>query len=425
MSKSADTIAAKTMIDWLWRRPRTGRHRRRGAVRVIEPTFVATIAVLACLGVGELGVRVALHAPLLEWRDFRHDRAAATINEAVEYDNVLGWRLKPFLVGDGLNTLEYGIRSNGGPNRHVRPGGVLAIGSSFTVGSGVVDSETWPAQLAQLTGLNVNNAGQGGYQADQIILLGEQLLPLIRPRVLVVDLIPGTIIGTGYASSGWPKPYFTIEDGNLVAHNSPVPRSEAPRGSGLDVRRFFGHFAAVNSFMSAFFADFWFTSDGNSFVTVATDEIGVTCRLLDGLKQKADGVGVDLLLYLQYGALEIVAGTRMAKGGRFFEFQQRIKDKLKPLIMNTPPSAPSWYDASKGVRECARALGIATVDEFDTLRRAYETNADGLRTYYQTEPNGAMGHKSTFGNKEVARLVAAAMSELDLLPDQKSKQLAK
>ena len=51
----------------------------------------------------------------------------------------------------------------------------------------------------QLTGWNVNNAGQGGYQADQIILLGEQLLPLIRPQVLVVDLIPGTIIGTGYA----------------------------------------------------------------------------------------------------------------------------------------------------------------------------------------------------------------------------------
>jgi hypothetical protein len=67
---------------------------------------------------------------------------------------------------------------------------VLAVGSSLTVGSGVSAVEAWLAQLQQLTGPSVNNAGEGGYRADQIILLGEQLLPLFQPRVLVVDLIP-------------------------------------------------------------------------------------------------------------------------------------------------------------------------------------------------------------------------------------------
>ena len=71
----------------------------------------------------------------------------------------------------------------------------MAVGSSFTAGSEVVDDQSWPAQLKQVSGWNVNNGGQGGYQADQIVLLAEQLLPLIRPQVVVVDLIPGAIIG--------------------------------------------------------------------------------------------------------------------------------------------------------------------------------------------------------------------------------------
>ena len=55
--------------------------------------------------------------------------------------------------------------------------------------------------------------------------------------------------------------------------------------------------------MAAFFADFWFTSDGNNFVTVSTDEVGVTCRLLQRLKQKADAADGRLVFYLQYGGL--------------------------------------------------------------------------------------------------------------------------
>ena len=109
----------------------------------------------------------------------------------------------------------------------------------------------------QLTGWNVNNAGQGGYQADQIVLLAEQLLPLIRPQVIVVDLIPGTIIGTGYASSGWPKPYFTVENGELV---DPQFSCSAKRSGQLaivvGIKWYLGHFAVLDQFMATFFAEF-------------------------------------------------------------------------------------------------------------------------------------------------------------------------
>ena len=170
-TKSADIVQSGNSGSRLWRRPRTDRQRSGKGLRVIESVLLVAAATLILLAFGELGVRIAIHTPLFEWRDFRHGRATATINKAIQYDSLLGWRLRPFMVSDGFNTLDYGIRSNGGPDAKVEPGGVLAVGSSFTVGSGVRDVETWPAQLQQLTGWNVNNAGEGGYQADQIILL--------------------------------------------------------------------------------------------------------------------------------------------------------------------------------------------------------------------------------------------------------------
>src|SRR5262249_53261014 len=124
--------------------------------RVIVSACVLLIATLVYLLLGEMGIRIAIHAPLLEFRDFRHERGAKTVNRAVEYDSWLGWHLKPFLATQGFNTLEYGFRSNGGGHTEVLPGGVLAVGSSFTAGSGVNDDQTWPAHLQQITGWNVN-----------------------------------------------------------------------------------------------------------------------------------------------------------------------------------------------------------------------------------------------------------------------------
>jgi hypothetical protein len=400
-------------------------------VSVAQSVLILLLATFFYLLFGEIAVRIAIHTPLFEWRDFRHARAAATINQAVQYDSELGWRIKPFIRTPGFNTREHGFRSNGDANAAVETGGILAVGSSFTAGSEVTDSETWPAQLQRLLGVNVNNAGQGGHQADQIILLGEQLLPLIRPQVLIVDLIPGTIIGTGYASYGWPKPYFTVENGKLIAHNSPVPRSESRERHGFDIRLFLGHSAAIDQFMAALFADFWFTTDGNSFVTISTDEVEVTCRLLERLKMKTDRAGVRLLLYLQYGGPEVLDGARMtaenrtaahsAMGTKFYIFKRWVKDKLKPFLLNTPHGAPNWFEASSGVANCARGLNITTIDELSALLAAYETGPEALRKYYVTEASGTMGHKSAFGNAEVARAVAAAIANLGAASDQKSK----
>jgi hypothetical protein len=408
----------------VWRRAKVRKDSRPLAFRLIESVGIIFAATLAYLAIGELALRVAMRAPLMDWHDFRHERAAGTINKALEYDSLLGWRLKSHIKSPGFNTLDYGFRSNGDADAKIRTGGMLAVGSSFTAGSEVVDDQSWPAQLKQVSGWNVNNGGQGGYQADQIVLLAEQLLPLIRPQVVVVDLIPGAIIGTGYASSGWPKPYFTIENGDLVIHNSPVPQSEAASSDRRGIKWYLGHFAVLDQLMATLFANFWFTADGSSFVTVETDEVGVTCRLLARLKQKADAANVRLLVYLQYGGLEVVDSNRMAAAlgsGMYHRAMRWIKTKLSPLLLNTPPGAPNWYEAAQETGTCARGLGIKTADELPVLRAVYDRNPADLRKYYQIEPDGAMGHKSSFGNMEVAKLVAAAIGELQPPADQKSK----
>jgi hypothetical protein len=90
-------------------------------------------------------------------------------------------------------------------------------------------------------------------------------------------------------------------------------------------------------------------------------------------------------------------------------------------LLNTPPGAPDWYEAAQETGKCARGLGMKTVDELPMLRAVYDRNPDDLRKYYQIEPDGSMGHKSSFGNMEVAKLVAAAIGELQPPADQKSK----
>src|SRR5580704_4588733 len=120
------SFRSRRLRRWLWRRPRSDKPLRGNrATRALESVAIIVAATAIYLLVIELGVRLLIHAPLFETRDFRHERAARTINQAVQYDSVLGWRLKSGIKSQGFNTLQYGFRSNGGPDVEVRQGGVL------------------------------------------------------------------------------------------------------------------------------------------------------------------------------------------------------------------------------------------------------------------------------------------------------------
>jgi hypothetical protein len=342
---------------------------------------VATCATL--LAAGEILLRIAVHAPLtrlVDMRALRGQAASQNINMAVEYDPLLGWRHRPFVTGKAFNTIENGLRSNGAGVTVVRTGGILAVGSSFTAGSEVADRETWPAQLERLTGRIVQNAGQGGFSANQIILNAEKLMPILKPDTIAVDLLADNILGVAYSSYGWPKPYFTIEAGRLVAHNDPVPDVMTNAAEPSPIRDFLAKFAIVDRFMSTFFLDYWLSSSRSIFTKTNVDPVEVTCLLLQRLKAKTDAAGIRLLLYLQYAGLHVIGQSR-------------------------PPGHAAL------VRECAQSAGLQVVDEYEALRSAAASGIEHLRARYVIEPGGSTGHKSAAGNLEVAKLVEAALAE--------------
>ena len=61
----------------------------------------------------------------------------------------------------------------------------VCFGCSFTMGTGVHGKDTWPSQLASLTGLRVANLGHSGSSNDTVFRYAQHYLPLLRPRYAV------------------------------------------------------------------------------------------------------------------------------------------------------------------------------------------------------------------------------------------------
>ena len=95
-------------IGW-WRRCRDRTRRAHPVIGVPLSLGILLTAALVYLALVEIAARVALRVPIFAFRDFRHERAAGTINKAIDYDTVLGWRLKPHIKSKGFNTLDHGF----------------------------------------------------------------------------------------------------------------------------------------------------------------------------------------------------------------------------------------------------------------------------------------------------------------------------
>jgi hypothetical protein len=286
------------------------------------------------------------------------------------YDPHLGWGIASNISSDGFNTLDHGIRKNRKADDRIRTGGALAVGDSFTAGSEVRDEASWPAQLERLTGMPVINGGAGGYGTDQIIMRAEQLLPIVKPRVLVIGMLESDIERSGFSSQGASKPYYTIENDQLVLHNVPVPPTPP-------VKRNWLHALAPYSALAARLTRLIDTGEQN-YVRVKNDIVKVTCLLLQRVKRTADREGIRVLLAMQHGAYI-------------------LRDLDSPL------------DRAIQVETCATAMGIQVVDEFNSLKAILRADPSLLAAHY-VMTNGAPGHMSERGNAHMANLLAAALS---------------
>ena len=264
------------------------------------------------------------------------------------------------------------------PTRRPVTGGTLVVGGSFAAGSGVPDHETWPAFLERMIGEPVLNAAVGGYGMDQTVLRAEQLLPILRPKTLIVEAWDSPIQWTSYSRVTRPKPYFTVENGRLAHHHSPVPTFAPSKFETTRLKDLLGHSIVIDNMMAKLAPDAWYASGQNVTTRIQSDEVEVTCRLLARLKEAADRHEARVLLFAHVVAPEVIGH-------------------------DAPPSSVQL------VSECAEAARIQVAAAFPRFKALEQADPAGFRRYFLMQGD-AYGHNSAEGNLEIAKVLASALA---------------
>jgi hypothetical protein len=201
-------------------------HRRR--LPVWKKTVFAMAPLCVLLLVGELAARLSGRVPfhLGSFRVLRLDqvrRGYPTVR-----DPYLGYAPQPSYSSrenawGKLVTIDAdGLRVNG-PTAPPTGKPIVAVGDSFTFGDQVSDSETWPAYLEQELQRPVKNGGVFGYSLGQSVLRAQRILQQVPADWLIVSFIATDIDRCEYSKRYTIKPYFDVENGELVLRNVPVP----------------------------------------------------------------------------------------------------------------------------------------------------------------------------------------------------------
>ena len=345
------------------------------------------ISVLAPLLAVELGYRLVAGLPLLKLANWRTEHVVmVNLGELKAIpDPVLGWTNKSSSYNeDGYTTLEHGVRKNFDETT-IRTGGMLAAGDSFTEGWEVKDHESWPAVVEKLTSVPVINAGTGGYGADQTILRAEQMLPIVKPNILLIGFHEIAITRAGHTAFGAPKPYFTFDNGELRYHPAtfvqPREKNTIAWKTAYGIREALGYSAFADYLLSRINPNFWHGDpDRDLYQRSGADEVDVTCALLQRLKSRADQDSIHMILVLQYYATLILESDR-----------------------------PGPY--SQAVAACARDVGIRVVDQFAPLHAIVAVGGHAIIRDYYWLTDGVFGHMTAKGNEHVANLIHAALGD--------------
>lgn len=176
-----------------------------------------------------------LRHPSLDRRQsaLRVDAALQSPKAHFIHSNLLGHVPNPGFCGSGSGTSFHTIGADGlrysGESPESSDGSILTVGDSFTYGDEVRDLECWPSQLQRLTGRRVLNGGVTGYGFDQIVLRAEQLADVHKPSIVIVSFIAEDIHRAEMRCMWWrDKPWFAIEDDQLVLKGVPVPDRPRP-----------------------------------------------------------------------------------------------------------------------------------------------------------------------------------------------------
>jgi lysophospholipase L1-like esterase len=352
---------------------------------------LACASILVSLLLIEGGYRLVANLPLFEAVDWRASKVVRSEYQAV-VDPVLGWTVQAWTDSDnfptmnyGFSTIDHGIRANF-KETTVRIGGILAVGDSFTQGWEVDNDETWPSYLEKLAGVPVVNAGVGGYGTDQIILRAEQMLPIVQPKILIIGFLEADMFRTAHSVFGAPKPYFTLEAGELRHHPPELTDPKQERGTLASLadamRDRLGYSAAADYLLASLAPSYWYGSGQQvSYQRVTDQEGAITCALLRRLKAQTDQAGIPMMLLMQHHA---------------------------PLLFHTERSTP----IAQQVVACAQAADIRVVDQFEPLRAIALENVYEISQYYSGMLGGKLyGHMTAKGNRHAAELLHEALRD--------------
>ena len=150
-------------------------------------TWAGAPVALACFGIGAGAVVAEVGLRVLGGAAGETALFAVEMRELMEpiVNPVLEYRVAPNAAGHDAN----GYRNDIAPKR----ADIVALGDSWTWGINAKRSETWPAQLAGLTGRTVYNMGMGGYGPAQYWALLDEAL-VFRPTFVIVGLYLGNDI---------------------------------------------------------------------------------------------------------------------------------------------------------------------------------------------------------------------------------------
>jgi hypothetical protein len=351
--------------------------------RLLVNGTIILVSVVATLVLLEGALRLWDGIPLFSTDNFVARALDAQHSIVSVYEPRLGWISRPNFtkLGFRLTTGEYGLRMTS--DRIVPPqqGQILVVGDSFGAGAEVLNGESWPAQLERRIGMPVLNGAVGGYAFDQIVLRAEELQPILKPSMVLVQtrLEYGISVDRMSIVSGTPKPYFMVENSKLVLKNEPVPRlASRSRDIGW-VRSVFGYSYLVQFVMTRLNELQWWVAPSMAikFEMTESEADDVTCLLMHRLAQFRDQTGVKMALVVQYSALD------------------GLTDKL------------SWQADHDRVMSCAQRENLDIIDTLEATRDVYRKG--GLAAYQKLwvmhDNKRVYGHMSPEGNRLVANLI--------------------
>jgi hypothetical protein len=337
-------------------------------------TIAALVAVPLLL---EAAFRIAHDIPLFSKANFLVQSVdLLSVHALNRYDETLGWVLRDGLraFNGDMTTGRYGIRMNDSQAREPPQGGILAVGDSYTAGSLVKDTETWPSVLEKLVGVPVLNASAGGWGVDQIVLNAERLIPILRPRAVVVGIFIEDIIRSAFEMFGGGfKPWFAVENNQAVLRGVPVPRPDAKSFSLNKWQSIFGRSFLVHWAMRRWGGARWQIDPAQKYRRVHADPQSamVSCCLLDRVARFA----------AQHGAR---VGVII-----FWTPNDALKSPEQPLAAL--------------VAEFSRKRGLPTIDLYHLLRSVAVRDAAAYRRLWLED-----GHMSAEGNAWVAQVIREA-----------------